>query len=151
MSEADALRIITQVAQGLHRIHQENLIHRDVNLHSILLRTDGVAKLGGLGLVMEAEAGPNLARTGRGLGRPGFMAPEQFRNAGVGDARCDIYCLGAILYVMVTGELPFQATGPLDAWVKKVQNDLVPPRTWVPDLSERINGAILRARAGHAV
>src|SRR5207247_81554 len=74
-----------------------------------------------------------------------FMAPEQFRDAKNADARCDIYSLGATLYHMVTGEQPFRSSGPLDAWMKKIQNDLTPPRSLVPSLSERIDWAILRA------
>jgi serine/threonine protein kinase len=145
MPEAEAIRIIAQVAQGLHRAHKEKLVHRDVKPDNILLRPDGVAKLADLGLVKETETDLNLTKTGRGLGTPHFMAPEQFRNAKNADVRCDIYSLGATLYMMVTGELPFRSNGPLDAWMKKIQNDLDPPRRKVPGLSERIDWAILRA------
>ena len=55
--------------------------------------------------------------TGRGLGTPYFMAPEQFRRAKYADARCDIYSLAATLYMCVTGQLPFETCGPLDAWM----------------------------------
>jgi len=145
MSEAEALRLIAQVAQGLHRAHKENLIHRDVKPDNILVTPDGIAKLADLGLVKETETDLNLTRTGRGLGTPHFMAPEQFRNAKNADVRCDIYSLGATLYQMVTGELPFRSNGPLDAWMKKIHNELVPPRQIVPNLSERVDWAIRRA------
>lgn len=145
MPEADALRLIAQVAQGLHRAHKQNLVHRDVKPDNILVTTDGIAKLADLGLVKETETDLNLTRTGRGLGTPHFMAPEQFRNAKNADIRCDIYSLGATMYQMVTGELPFRSNGPLDAWMKKIQNELVPPRQIVPELSERVDWAIRRA------
>ncbi len=150
MPEADAIRILAQVAQGLHRAHKQNLIHRDVKPDNILIRTDGSAKLADLGLVKETETDLNLTKTGRGLGTPHFMAPEQFRNAKGADVRCDIYSLGATLYVLVTGELPFKSNGPLDAWMKKIQNDLVPPKQLVPTLSDRVNWAILRAMSADA-
>jgi serine/threonine protein kinase len=143
--EVEAIRIIAQVAQGLHRAHKLGLIHRDVKPDNILITRDGVAKLADLGLVKEQEADLNLTKTGRGLGTPHFMAPEQFRNAKGADARCDIYSLGATLYMMVTGELPFKSSGPLDAWMKKIHNELVPPRELVPALSDRLDWAILRA------
>ncbi len=143
--ETEAIRIIAQVAQGLHRAHKQNLVHRDVKPDNILITSDGVAKLADLGLVKETETDLNLTKTGRGLGTPHFMAPEQFRNAKNADIRCDIYSLGATLYQMVTGELPFRSNGPLDAWMKKIQNDLTPPRELVPSLSERLDWAILRA------
>ncbi len=145
MSEAEAIRIIAQVAQGLHRAHKQNIIHRDVKPDNILIRPDGVAKLADLGLVKETDTDLNLTKTGRGLGTPHFMAPEQFRNAKNADIRCDIYSLGATLYMMVTGDLPFRSNGPLDAWMKKIQNDLTPPRRLAPSLSERIDWAIMRA------
>jgi serine/threonine protein kinase len=146
MQEQEAIRLIAQVAQGLHRAHKLNLIHRDVKPDNILIRNDGQAKLADLGLVKEADTDLNLTKTGRGLGTPHFMAPEQFRNAKGADIRCDVYSLGATLYMMLTGELPFKSSGgPLDAWMKKIQNELVPPRNLVPDLSERVNWAVLRA------
>jgi serine/threonine protein kinase len=145
MSEAEAIRIIAQVAQGLHRAHKQNLIHRDVKPDNILVTPDGNAKLADLGLVKETETDLNLTKTGRGLGTPHFMAPEQFRNAKNADIRCDVYSLGATLYQMVTGELPFRSNGPLDAWMKKVQNDMTAPRALVPGLSERVDWAIMRA------
>ncbi len=148
--EAEAIRIIAQVAQGLHRAHKQNLVHRDVKPDNILVTRDGVAKLADLGLVKETDTDLNLTKTGRGLGTPHFMAPEQFRNAKSADARCDIYSLGATLYMMVTGELPFRSNGPLEAWMKKVQNDLTPPRKLVPALSERVDWAIRRAMAAQA-
>jgi serine/threonine protein kinase len=145
LSEADAVRIIAQVAQGLHRAHKQGLVHRDIKPDNVMVMPDGTAKLCDLGLVKELETDLNLTRTGRGLGTPHFMAPEQFRNAKNADLRCDIYALGATLFMMVTGELPFKSSGPLDAWMKKMHNDLTPPRKVVPGLSERIDWAIRRA------
>jgi serine/threonine protein kinase len=143
--EAEAVRIILQVAQGLHRAHKQGLIHRDVKPDNVVLTADGTAKLVDLGLVKELDADLGLTRTGRGLGTPHFMAPEQFRDAKNADARCDIYSMAATLYMMVTGELPFKSLGPVDAWVKKLENKLPPPRQLVPTLSERLDWAIQRA------
>ncbi|HEV3119213.1 MAG TPA: serine/threonine-protein kinase [Gemmataceae bacterium] len=145
MPEKEALKLIAQVAQGLHRAHKEKLIHRDVKPDNILVSRDGQAKLADLGLVKEVEADLNLTRTGRGLGTPHFMAPEQFKNAKNVDPRCDIYSLGATLYMMVTGEMPFRSSGPLDAYMKKIDNKLIPPRELNPALSERLDWAIRRA------
>jgi eukaryotic-like serine/threonine-protein kinase len=145
LEEHEAINIITQVAHGLLKAHRQGLVHRDVKPDNILVTKDGVAKLTDLGLVKELEADLNLTRTGRGLGTPHFMSPEQFRNAKNADARCDIYSLGATLYQMVTGELPFKGCGPVDCWMKKLNNDLAPPRDLVPILSDRIDWAIRRA------
>jgi len=145
LAEHEAIRIIAHTAQGLHKAHKLGLIHRDVKPDNILLTKDGKVKLADMGLVKELEADSNLTRTGRGLGTPYFMAPEQFRNAKNADVRCDIYSLAATLYHAVTGQMPFKACSPLDAWMKKIHNDLAPPRALNPDLSERIDWAIRRA------
>ena len=145
LDEAEAIQLITQVALGLQKAHGQGMIHRDVKPDNILVDHDGQAKLTDLGLVKELEADLNLTRTGRGLGTPHFMAPEQFRNAKNADVRCDVYSLGATLYQLVTGELPFNGCGPVDAWMKKINNDLPAPRQLVPELSERVDWAIRRA------
>jgi len=146
LPEAEAVRLIAQVCQGLHRAHKQGMIHRDVKPDNIMVTTDGIAKLTDLGLVKDMDTELNLTKTGRGLGTPHFMATEQFRNAKNADIRCDIYSIGATLYMMVTGDLPFGKTsGPLDAWMKKINNDLVPPRSLVPELSERTDWAIRRS------
>jgi serine/threonine protein kinase len=143
--EDEAVRMISQVSQGLHRAHKQNLIHRDVKPDNILLTKDGVAKLTDLGLVKNNEDDFNLTRTGRGLGTPHFMAPEQFRDAKGVDIRCDIYSLGATLYMMITGDLPFGQCTALECFMKKMRNDIPPPRELVPSLSERVDWAIRRA------
>jgi serine/threonine protein kinase len=146
LPESEAIRLIAQVAQALHKAHKQGLVHRDVKPDNILVTPEGQAKLTDLGLVKEVETDLNLTRTGRGLGTPHFMAPEQFRAAKDADPRADIYSLGATLYMMVTGELPFASTtGPLDAWMRKINNDLPAPRELTPDLSERLDWAIRRA------
>jgi serine/threonine protein kinase len=145
IAEDEAIRIIGQAAQGLHKAHKLGLIHRDVKPDNILITLDGTAKVTDLGLVKELEADQNLTRTGRGLGTPHFMAPEQFRNAKKADVRCDIYSLAATLYMMVTGELPFKSLNPLDAWMKKINNDLPGPRKVNPGISEQIDWAIRRS------
>jgi serine/threonine protein kinase len=143
--EEEAINVIVQAAEGLERAHKKGLIHRDVKPDNIMVTPSGQAKLADLGLVKELETDINLTRTGRGLGTPHFMAPEQFKNAKNADVRCDVYSLGATLYMMVTGKMPFQALGPLEAWMKKVNNDLTPPRKLNPKLSERTERAIRRA------
>jgi serine/threonine protein kinase len=142
MPEAMAILLIAQVAQALHYAHQRGLIHRDVKPDNILITPDGQAKLTDLGLVKHLETTQDLTRTGRALGTPHFMAPEQFRNAKSANVRSDVFSLAATLYRMVTGVLPFQADGPVATFMKMAKNDLIPPRQLVPGLSERVDGVI---------
>ena len=143
--EAEAVRLIAQVCDGLQRAHKQGLVHRDVKPDNILITRDGVAKLTDMGLVKDIEADLNLTKTGRGLGTPHYMAPEQFRNAKGVDVRGDIYSLGATFYAMVTGAVPFDKASPLDCWLKKVRNEFPPPKELKPDLSDRVDWAIRRA------
>lgn len=150
LPEDEAVRIIAQVCQGLHRAHKQKLIHRDVKPDNILVTSDGMAKLTDLGLVKigDAEDELNLTKTGRGLGTPNYMAPEQFRDAKNADVRCDIYSIGATLYTLLTGETPFGKVGPLECWLRKQRNELPPPREVNPKISERVSWAVMRAMSG---
>jgi eukaryotic-like serine/threonine-protein kinase len=148
MPEDQAIRIIAQVCQGLHRAHKQKLIHRDVKPDNILVTADGIAKLTDLGLVKIADEELNLTKTGRGLGTPNYMAPEQFRDAKNADVRCDIYSLGATLYSLLTGETPFGKVGPLECWLRKQRNELPAPRDVNPAISERVSWAVMRAMSG---
>ncbi len=144
-AEAEAVRLITQVCDGLQRAHKQGLVHRDVKPDNILVDQEGVAKLTDMGLVKEVEGDLNLTRTGRGLGTPHFMAPEQFRDAKTVDVRGDIYSLGATLYAMVTGVIPFDNASPLDCWMRKIRNEFRTPKELNPVLSDRVDWAIRRA------
>jgi serine/threonine protein kinase len=143
--ETDAIKIIAQVCEGLQRAHKQGLVHRDVKPDNILVTKDGVAKLTDMGLVKDVEGDLNLTKTGRGLGTPHFMAPEQFRNAKTVDVRGDIYALGATMYAIVTGLIPFENASPLDCWMKKIRNEFPPPKELNPAVSDRIDWAIRRA------
>jgi serine/threonine protein kinase len=143
--EAEAVRITVQVCEGLQRAHKQGLVHRDVKPDNILVTREGVAKLTDMGLVKDVEGDLNLTKTGRGLGTPHYMAPEQFRNAKNVDVRGDIYSLGATLYALVTGVVPFENASPLDCWMKKIKNEFPPPKQLNPAVSDRVDWAIRRA------
>jgi serine/threonine protein kinase len=145
LPEAEAVRVMVQVAQALHAAHSRGIIHRDVKPDNILLAADGTAKLADLGLVKDLEGSVELTRPEQGLGTPNYMAPEQFRDARRAGVLCDVYSAGATLYAAVTGELPFPAKAVAGVLRKKVADELVPPRQLVPALSERLDFAIRRA------
>jgi tRNA A-37 threonylcarbamoyl transferase component Bud32 len=145
LPEAEAVGIIVQIARALHEAHRHGIIHRDVKPDNILLTAGGGAKLADLGLIKDLEGELGLTRTGRGLGSPNFIAPEQFNDARDAGAACDVYSLGATLYMAVTGELPFRSRSLAATLKKKENNQLVPPRELVPSLSERLDWAIRRA------
>lgn len=145
LPEDEAIRLILQVAEGLQEAHKHGIIHRDVKPDNILLTADGQAKLADLGLAKDLESDSDLTRARSGLGTPNFIAPEQFGDARHAGVRCDIYSLGATLYMAVTGQLPFHAPTLGSIFKKKHNNDLVPARQLVPGLSERLDRVIQRA------
>ena len=136
LSENEAVRIITQIAQALHYAHLKQVIHRDVKPDNILVLPDGRAKLTDFGLAKDYNNDQDLTRQASGLGTPNFMAPEQFADAKTVGPRSDVYSLAATLYSAVTGRLPFAAKTPFATLVKKEQES-PSVRLWVPGLSER--------------
>src|SRR5262249_3135197 len=137
--------IITQAASGLHEAHKHGIIHRDIKPDNIMLTKNGQAKLADLGLSKDLEGKEDLTRPNHGLGTPNFIAPEQFGDAKNANIRCDIYALGATLYMALTGQLPFAGSNLTSIMTLKLANDLTSPRKLVPTLSEPVEWAVRRA------
>jgi serine/threonine protein kinase len=145
LPEMDAVADIVQIAQAVQKGHELGLIHRDIKPDNILLTANGQAKLTDLGCVKDLDNDQNLTRTRQGLGTANFMAVEQFRDAKNADARCDVYSLGATLYMMVTGKVPYESRQLSSILKKKLENYLTPARRLVPGLSSQTERAIHRA------
>ena len=127
-SEAEALRIIIQIARALAHAHERGLIHRDVKPKNIMITKDGVAKLADMGLARLAEdVQAAQAEAGRAFGTPYYISPEQIRGEVDIDFRADIYSLGATLYHLVTGRVPFEGPTPAAVMHKHLKEPLVPP------------------------
>ncbi len=126
--ETEALDIIIQVANALAHAHACSLIHRDVKPKNIMISTNGTVKLADMGLARETtdiEAAQNEA--GKAYGTPYYIAPEQIRGKIDIDGRADIYGLGATLYHMLTGRVPFMAEDSADVMRKHLREKLIPP------------------------
>ena len=100
-------RIGIDIASALSFLHGVHFVHRDVKPENILLHPHGSAKLADLGLVRKIDGASDLTASNQGIGTPYYMPHEQAQNSSLVDGRSDLFSLGATLYHLATGELPF--------------------------------------------
>lgn len=141
LAEAEALRIIIQIAEALAHAHSRHFIHRDVKPKNIMLTADGVAKLADMGLARHIGEG-TFEEIGKAFGTPYYIAPEQVVGNPDIDFRADIYSLGATFYEMLTGQTPFMAKTPQLIMQKHVRSRLTPPDHVNPDLSAGVGEVV---------
>jgi serine/threonine-protein kinase len=124
LAVGDAVHIALDIARALEHIHSRNFVHRDIKPDNILVTRSGMAKLGDLGLAKRIDDSSNLTAARQGVGTPYYMPYEQVINAKQVDGRCDIYALGATLYHLLTGEVPFPGKSALEIAEKKLEGTL---------------------------
>jgi serine/threonine-protein kinase len=128
--EKTAIRIVMAVAEALKHALSRGLIHRDVKPENVILTKDGNVKLADLGLArLTADEAWAMSEAGMAIGTPYYISPEQIRGQVDVDIRADIYSLGATLYHMVTGRVPYDGETPTDVMRKHVDKNVtfVPP------------------------
>jgi tRNA A-37 threonylcarbamoyl transferase component Bud32 len=135
-----------KIAEALGYAHQRGVVHRDIKPANILLtskETYGVEqpKIADFGIAKLTEGDATL--TGKMLGTPAFMPPEQFTGAQV-DGRADLYSLGVVLYWLATGEQPFPGEGLTTVLYKVVHTEPIPPRKLNPALPAKFESIILK-------
>lgn len=142
-SEKEAIEIIIQVAQALEHAHQRGLIHRDVKPKNVMINSTGVVKLADMGLaraISDREAAEQEA--GKAFGTPYYISPEQIRGELDVGPPADIYSLGATMYHMVTGRVPFEGKDPAEVMKKHLKMAAVPPDHINPKLSNAVSEVI---------
>ena len=147
----EALRIAAQTAEGLEAIHDLGLIHRDIKPGNLFLEGDGArVKILDFGLARAAGVDVQLTHEGTIVGSPAFMAPEQASRQPL-DGRADLFSLGCVLYLMLTGTLPFPGEDVLTTLLAVTTHEPTPPRELVPTLSPNVEMlvlSLLRKKAG---
>lgn len=124
MPEAKALFVITQIAEALDYLSQRNCVHRDIKPDNILYADDGTIKLCDLGFAKEIEDASEGETEDTTCGTVQYIAPEQARGFRDVDIRADIYSLGATLFHLVIGEVPFSGKDSMDIMAKQVLESL---------------------------
>jgi eukaryotic-like serine/threonine-protein kinase len=140
----EVLRIATALATAIGDLHQQHVLHLDLKPANVLFRPTGEAVLIDFGLSRHEQL-PDLLEEQfhRPVGTTEYMAPEQLLRVRC-DRRSDIFALGAMLYQMVTGELPFGSPGRLKRVRERVWRDPVPPRAIRPETAPALQEIILR-------
>jgi serine/threonine-protein kinase len=132
LPEQQALRWTCDALMGLGAIHSHGIIHRDIKTSNLFLTSDGMVKIGDLGIARDPERDLKITKTNAVLGTPAFMPPEQSVPGGKLDNRSDIYSIGVTLYHMLSGYLPFDDVNPL-VILRKIITEPVPSvRTVAP-------------------
>jgi serine/threonine-protein kinase len=158
----EALTICRQVAGALGAAHARGIVHRDLKPDNIMLVRDpdvlggqrakvldfGIAKL-----VEHEERGTDdtlpavKTKSGKIMGTPTYMAPEQCRGAGDVDHRADMYALGCVLYALICGRPPFLAEASGDLIAAHILSEPPAPRTVAPEIPEPVEEVLLRLMA----
>jgi len=143
-----AVRIVRAVADGLRYASTKGIIHRDLKPENIMIDREGAARVADMGLAKEVtKSQASATADGDVLGTPYYMSPEQVRQPGDVDFRSDIYSLGATLYHMVTGEVPFEAPTPFEIMTMHLNEPVAHPRTKKADLPTALCDVIMRMMA----
>jgi serine/threonine-protein kinase len=143
---AEAARIFHQLASALDKAHARGMIHRDLKPGNILFDADGNPCISDFGIVKLTEATATFTGTGV-VGTPAYMSPEQARGDRSLDGRSDIYALGAILFQMLTGRLPYEADTPMGIAIKHLTEPTPRILAAKPDLPPACEDVIQRAMA----
>jgi serine/threonine-protein kinase len=136
MPAPDVVNYAAQAALGLGHAHSQGVVHRDVKPSNLLLTDDGQIKILdlGLGALTEQDANATFAtQDGIAVGTVDYMSPEQARGLDV-TGQSDIYGLGATMYHLISGQLPFPGANPIERLGKRISESPQPLIELVPDL-----------------
>jgi serine/threonine-protein kinase len=144
LPEPQVIEIALQVAKALDHAYSYGIIHRDIKPANLMITDeDNILKLCDFGLAKELDLRSSVTTHGTVAGTPFYISPEQIKGEDV-DTRSDIYSMGATLYHMATGELPFPGSSAPIVMVKQLHERPAPPRTKNPRISRGLDAAIMK-------
>ncbi len=142
LSAGQAITIAKQVCDGLDEAHRSGVVHRDLKPQNIMIDSAGNARIMDFGIARYLE-GKGITGAGVMIGTPDYMPPEQVEGKET-DQRSDIYSLGAILYEMVTGKVPFEGDTALSIAVKQKTETPKAPVELNSQIPDALDSVIMR-------
>ena len=146
-TEKELRLILQEMALALQTLNNENVVHRDIKPSNIMKTPEGIYKLMDLGIAKSSSSSSGemtLTMEQTTIGTPGYASPEQCRSAHNADIRSDIYCLGATIYHLASGIMPFDGDTPVEVILKVLQEEAEPLKTHRPDLSPKLLNLVTR-------
>ena len=138
-----SVNIAMQIASALETAHKNNIVHRDIKPHNIIITEDGVAKVTDFGIA-KAVSNSTITAFGTTIGSVHYFSPEQAKG-GYTDAKSDIYSLGVVMYEMLTGKVPFDSDTSVSVALKHMQEAPVAPMDVNENIPQAVNDIILKA------
>ncbi|ACB61375.1 serine/threonine protein kinase [Exiguobacterium sp. PvP048] len=138
-----AIDIISQICDAIDHAHAHRIIHRDIKPQNMLIREDGTVKVTDFGIAV-AMSNATLTHTMSVLGSVHYFSPEQAKGK-FADEKSDIYSLGAVLYELVTGQVPFEGDSPVAVALKHLQDTARRPTALNPAVPQALENCIMQA------
>lgn len=139
----DCVHFTIQILRALQLAHDRGIVHRDIKPHNVMLMSDGSIKVMDFGIARFSRQNSNTLSE-KTMGSVHYVSPEQARGART-DEKSDIYSVGVMMYEMLTGRKPFDGDTPVSVALKHMNEEPVPPSTYVTSMYKGLEEIILHA------
>lgn len=148
MPFADAAAMLAPIARALQHAHQQRIVHRDVKPENILINDSNQPMLSDFGILklVDLEESHGLTGTGKIVGTPAYMSPEQIRGREV-DGRADMYSLGIVFFEMIAGRKPYSANTPIELSMQHLHDPIPKAKQFVRDLPPEVDQILTKSLA----